>query len=686
MYTRTGFWLSFLGIFGLNNVPAAAAMPPSSLQPLVAARFDRTIHQDAEGNWAVHAGQRLITRFGRESTSVTTAAGTIEFRFAGCGRDNRITAGAINSAIRVEKNRLFYDRGALTEWYINDEQGLEQGFTVTRRPPGRGAFVVALSIGPDVTAVLAERNTVNLVRHGRTFLRYGGLKAWDAGGRRLESRLEVRHNQIRLVVDDGQAEYPLTIDPWVQNTKLVALGGAPADFAGYSVAASDHTAIVGAYGKNQVSGAAYIYARNGGAWVQQAELAPADGAPANYFGISVALSGDTVLIGATGHNDFQGAAYVFVRNGTTWTQQAKLTALDGTVGDIFGWSVALDGDTALIGAFAKNSSMGAAYVFERHGSSWVQQAKLTAPDGAPKDYFGWSVALRRNHAIVGAYGKNTNTGAAYLYARHGETWSLAQQVTAPDGSPNDYFGYSVAVSERLAAIGAFGADEFRGRVYAFERSGTAWGARGTLTASDGIAGDDFGYSVAVRGQVILVGAWGRGGAMGAAYLYLPGGTGWNQATTLTAADGMSGDFFGWAVALAGDAAIVGAYGGSGFSGAAYAFANPCTVGLELTYTSGNLLIGYTVGAADSGRWSGWLWSQGGVKRLWEKGLEPSQTPLTGSSQISNFPVSGPIGVMATLTTSTGSRCADFQTINTTGSEITPERRRAMMDDIAMPLP
>jgi len=514
-----------------------------------------------------------------------------------------------------------------------------------------------------------EEGLVELRHNQNGILRYGGLKAWDARGRTLESTLEVRRNEIRMVVFDKGAEYPVTIDPWVQSTKLTAFDGAAGDYAGYSVAANDNTAVVGAYGRNRLAGAAYVHVRSGAGWAEQALLTPLDSAAGTYFGISVAVSGDTVLAGASGSNEFQGAAYVFVRHGTTWTQQAKLTASDGAKGDTFGWSVALDGDTAIVGAFAKTNSAGAAYVFKRSGNGWIQQAKLMPADGAPLDYFGWSVALRRNTAIVGAYGQNLNTGAAYAYSRTGEAWTLQDKLVAMNGNPDDYFGYSVAVEDKIGVVGAFGTRGFAGSVYPFQRSGTSWTPQTPLVAGDGIPGDYFGYSVAIRGTTILAGAWGKDGARGSAYLFAASAGTWSQVATLSATDGAVGDFYGWSVAVAGDTALIGAYGNSGFVGAAYVVENPCTMDLQLTYTNGSLVIGYTVGAADTGEWSGWLLSPASLVHLWEKGMGPMSPPLTGSSRIQNIPVSGTFGVLAVLTTSAGSQCGDLKTTSTTGTGV-----------------
>jgi len=232
-----------------------------------------------------------------------------------------------------------------------------------------------------------------------------------------------------------------------QQTRLSAADGAAGDWLGYSVSLSGDTALVGAaydgVGANSGQGSAYVFIRSGSTWTQQSQLTAGDGAAQEMFGSSVALSGDTALVGAVwdtvGANFQQGSAYVFTRSGSTWTQQAKLTAGDGEAEDEFGWSVALSGDTALVGAYGddvgSNADQGSAYVFTRSGATWTQQAQLTAGDGAVVDWFGAYVALYGDTALVGAYlddvGANVNQGSAYVFTRSGSVWAQQAKLTQP---------------------------------------------------------------------------------------------------------------------------------------------------------------------------------------------------------------------------------------------------------------
>ena len=264
-----------------------------------------------------------------------------------------------------------------------------------------------------------------------------------------------------------------------------------------------------------------MFVRSGTTWSQQAKLTASDGATSNYFGGTVAISGTSVLVGAWGNNAATGAAYVFVQSGTTWPQQAKLTASDAATGDGFGDSVAISGSTAVVGAPNKISHTGAAYVFLRSGTTWSQQAKLTASDGAAGDSFGgYSLAISGSRAVVGAYGKNSNAGAAYVFVRSGITWPQRAKLTASDGAAGDYFGNSVAISGTTVLVGAWGNNSATGAAYVFVPSGTSWSQQAELTEPDAVAGDGFGSYVAISGSTALVGAPGKNSNAGAVYVFV----------------------------------------------------------------------------------------------------------------------------------------------------------------------
>ncbi len=417
---------------------------------------------------------------------------------------------------------------------------------------------------------------------------------------------------------------------WTQQAKLVASDAGIGDQFGVSVTITGDSVIVGSHsddvGANINQGSAYVFARapGGVTWTQQAKVTASDGATNDFFGNAVAISGDTLLIGAytddNGANTDQGSAYVFVRSGAAWAQQAKLTASDGASSDGFGYSVAVSGDTALIGSFQDDvpagGNAGSAYVFSRTGATWSQQAQLTASDGAASDFFGNAVAIDGNTALVGAYqddtGANANQGAAYAYTRSGTTWTQQAKLTSPDGTASDNFGSGVALTGDTAVIGVnnddVGANSNQGSAWVFSRIGSTWiGPDLTLLASDGAAGDAFGYSVSINGETALVGTP-FATAQGAAYVFVRSGGIWTQQAKLTAADGANGDLFGVHVALSGDTALVSAYsddiGANTNQGSAYVFIRSGSTWAQqakLTASDGvaGALFGYSVGLSEN---------------------------------------------------------------------------------------
>jgi len=207
---------------------------------------------------------------------------------------------------------------------------------------------------------------------------------------------------------------------------------------------------------------------------------------------------------------------------TNWPEKAKLLASDGATNDTFGRSVSISGDYAIVGARSDDSGKGSAYIFRWDGTNWVQQQKLTASDGAASDYFGTSVSISGDCAIVGAYGDDSYKGSAYIFKWDGTNWVQQQKLTASDGITNDYFGYSVSISGSEAIIGENGDDGSKGSAYIFKSNGTSWSQQAKIVASDGAAGDYFGYSVSISGNYAIVGVPyddDEGSSSGSAYIF-----------------------------------------------------------------------------------------------------------------------------------------------------------------------
>ena len=257
---------------------------------------------------------------------------------------------------------------------------------------------------------------------------------------------------------------------WSEGQKLTASDGLPGDEFGYRVVLADNTLLVGAFtatvGGVVSQGAAYVFTQSDGTWSESQKLTASDGALFDNFGASVALDGSTLVVGANGAtvggNAAQGAVYVFTESNGTWTQTQKLTANDGAAYDNFGLSVALKGSTILVGspraAIGANAGQGALYVFTESNGTWSQTQKLTASDGATNDSFGESVALDGSTALIGAYNATINghtwQGAAYIFTESNGTWSQMQKLTASDGTAGANFGNAVALDGSTALIGA----------------------------------------------------------------------------------------------------------------------------------------------------------------------------------------------------------------------------------------
>ena len=358
--------------------------------------------------------------------------------------------------------------------------------------------------------------------------------------------------------------------------KLTALDGAEGDSFGYSVSVSGDTLVVGAYGDENASGSAYVYTRTGATWSLEQKLTALDGAAGDIFGCSVSISEDMLVVGArTNDTDISfntGSAYVYTRTGTLWSLDQKLFAFDGANSDLFGSSVSVDGDTVVVGATGDNDlgvTSGSAYVYSRTGATWSLDQKLTAFDGATKDYFGESVSVSGDTVVVGAHqddNNELNSGSAYVYSRTGATWSLDQKLTAFDGAADDYFGKSVSVSGNTVVVGAYQDDDNgsnTGSTYVYTRTENIWSLEQKLSAFDGGSFDLFGESVSVSGDTLVVGAhWDddKGSKSGSAYAYTRSGTTWSLEEKLTAFDGAKDDYFGASVSVSGDTLVVGAWG------------------------------------------------------------------------------------------------------------------------------
>ena len=540
------------------------------------------------GYQARNPGQQWRTRFDGRGFLTTPDAGGWSWglELVSYGIEGAKQTVVAPTCIDAEGNRVAYQWGdGLTEWYENGQRGLEHGYTVHQRPDG-GSSMLQLTLavrgelrpqvssdGRDVTFISA--NDVAVVN-------YSGLKVFDADGAAVPAWFETAADGLRLTVDDRSARYPLTIDPNAQQAYLKASNTGAGDGFGLSVSVSGDTVVVGAYGESS-----------------------------NATGVNGNQADNSAL--------FAGAAYVFVRSGTTWSQQAYLKASNTGASDQFGYSVAVSGATVVVGALYEDSNAagvngnqtsnsaiesGAVYVFVRNGTTWSQQAYLKASNTGAGDRFGYSVSVSGDTVVVGAVAEDSNatgvngnqsdnsatdSGAAYVFVRSGTTWSQQAYLKASNTDADDDFGESVSVSGDTVVVGAISEDSNAtgvngnqadnsaaqsGAAYVFVRSGVTWSQQAYLKASNTDADDDFGESVSVSGDTVVVGARNESSnttgvdgnqadnsasGAGAAYVFVRSGVTWTQQAYLKASNTGASDFFGLSVAASGDTVVVGTH-------------------------------------------------------------------------------------------------------------------------------
>ncbi|MCF6262496.1 MAG: FG-GAP repeat protein [Xanthomonadales bacterium] len=581
------------------------------------------------------------------------------------------------------------------EIWTNSADKLEQWFEIQQQPQGELA-------GHQLVLQLALSTNLEVIQSGDALsfsdkISYDKLKVWDSKGVIMPASMQLQNNMIALVIDDSLAQYPLTIDPsFQQQAYLKSSNSESGDLFGWSADISGDTLVVGAHGEDssatgvngdesnnlaEASGAVYIFIRTASGWQQQAYIKASNTDSNDQFGRSVAISGDTVVIGAfnedsnaTGVDGDQannaaavsGAAYIFTRTGTSWEQQAYLKASNTGADDWFAYQVDISGDTVVVSSQREDSNStginsspnnfstnsGAAYVFTRNGAGeWDQQAYLKASNTGNFDGFGGSIAISNDTIVVGARAEGSNSigidgdqsnnlatesGAAYIFTRSGESWTQQAYLKASNTDARDHFGNPVAIADDTVVIGALNEDSnavgidgdqtdnsanSAGAAYVFTRSGTAWEQQAYLKASNTGDGDLFSSGIGVSGNTIIMGAQREGssatgidgdetddssGSAGAAYVYTRIEGVWGQHAYLKASNTGGGDEFGSNVTISGNTVLVGAaredsnatgVDGDGnnnlarTSGAVYVFGDLITT----DYSVGGTVAGLTAG-------------------------------------------------------------------------------------------
>ena len=545
----------------------------------------------AEGGYRARGWeQQWVTRFDGLGFEVIPDQGSwrwgLQLQSYGFGGAERDVAKQARVTTDVERISYRWTEG-LEEWFVNGADGLEQGFTITKRPPGAGPLLLHLAVRGNLHGEGSGQAVRFVDCDGTAVLNYAGLRAVDAIGRELPANMTTEAGALRIEVDQSGARYPITIDPLVQQAYLKASNTRP--FAG--------------------------------------------------FGVAVAIDGDTVVVGdddetsnATGVNGDQsdasvgqaGAAYVFVRNGTTWSQQAYLKPINTQGGERFGHSVAISGDSIVVGAFWEGQlkqgvnpdptivfpypapRSGAAYTFVRVAGAWFTEAYIKASNTKTtigiNDNFGNSVAISGDLMAIGAPNESSNAvgidhdqtntqqplaGAVYLFKRTAGVWAQAAYVKGPI-KKSQQFGWSVAAFGSTVVVGAplensgssgtagDGTDTSAtnaGAAYVYSSSGGVWGLQAYLKASNTEAQDQFGWTVAASGDTVAVGAVGEDGNAtgingdqtnnsisnaGAVYVFVRTGALWAQQAYVKASDPFANGQFGAALAVDGDTLVVGA--------------------------------------------------------------------------------------------------------------------------------
>jgi hypothetical protein len=430
-----------------------------------------------------------------------------------------------------------------------------------------------------------------------------------------------------------------------------------------ALSADGNTALVGGWKDDNTRGAAWVFTRSGGVWSQQGPKLTGEGetGEGGGFGTSVALSadGNTALIGAPGDNFRNGAAWVFTRSGSTWTQQGEKLTGGGQVGSAwFGYTVALSGDgkTALIGGWLDSNWKGAAWVFTRTGSTWSQQGeKLTPTDEIGEGMFGTNVALSAdgNTALIGGWNDDSTApghldysgkGAAWVFTRSGSTWTQqGGKLTPSDEAGGGKFGTIVALSAdgNTALIGAWNDDTSKGAAWVFTRTAGVWSQQGPKLTGGGEVGEGrFGVAVALSadGDRALIGALYDNGARGAAWVFTRSGSTWTQeGGKLTGGDASGESEFGTNVALSadGDTALIGGWRDNGGTGAAWVFVDPptATSGAATSVGETGATLNGTLGAGGSSKayfQYGTTAAYGASTSTQSVGVSASPSPLTAA--------------------------------------------------------
>ncbi|MDZ7371534.1 MAG: T9SS type A sorting domain-containing protein, partial [candidate division KSB1 bacterium] len=500
-------------------------------------------------------------------------------------------------------------------------------------------LTVVLQINDGWSTDISEDGRAVTFRCGGITLVCSGLMAVDAEGKILPAAFKRMDacNSFQIVVDDRSAAYPLIIDPFFQQAYLKA--SVPLQYANFGevVDIDEDRVVIGTTREDDFTGAVYVFRRQGAAWIQEAHLVANASQSFSLFGNSVGISGDFIVVGAPGADDGYGAAYIFQYSNSSWTQIEKLSPRNAQAGENYGWAVAISNNTVLVGSYYKTIEIegqqieyaGAVdvYVYNTNKGTWDFQTTLTTPEPQEYEGFGYSLAIDGDVALIGAYtrdvGTVTGAGMAFIYRRNGSSWGCEATLSHDEPAKNANFGWSVSISGNIAVVGEPFLDE-KGAAYVFTYSNGSWSSANKLPANYLDTKDFFGWSVAASQNSVVIGAWGESSDgssrndnsrsnSGAAYFFVQNAGTWVESYFLKAANCETGDSFGYSIAISGDYIIAGASGedGDGSSpednsvadaGAAYVFkigpSEQCLNNQVEPLVGGSVRVSWTRGNGD----------------------------------------------------------------------------------------
>ena len=504
----------------------------------------------------------------------------VTLRLAALGRGDALAL--VDTVLPTDDGtRVEYAHGNVTEWYLRQGAGIEQGITLAAPPVGDGPLTLTIATPGAAVLVSEAGDAATLMLPDQTRWLYDGLYVTDATGQVLPSRLvQDAGGDIDITVEDVGAVYPITVDPYIRVQTLVGPVGSVDFGSAVAVSSDGSTMIVGSYGTNSFKGAAYVYTLSGGSYGTAVPLTN-PGPNGGTFGFAVAVSSDggTLLVGAPDTDSVKGAAYVYTRNMGSYGMPVTLNDPGGVRSDSFGRSVAISGDggTLLIGAYGTSSIKGIAYVYTLSGASYGAPASVSAADGTNGDAFGEVVAISSDAStlLIGASGATSlapkyQTGKAYVFTRAAGSYNPLVTLNDPLDTSADAFGIAVAVSGDggVLVVGQYYVGGSANRyAYVYTRVAGTYGTPVALADPMATSDDEFGRHVGVsgNGNTVFVGADGANFNTGVTHVYTKTGGSFPTTPTQTLTDPNGNtDLFGCALSATNDATtlVIGAYGNS----------------------------------------------------------------------------------------------------------------------------